>query len=63
VDPTGHAWEPRGGDRDLCGAYPNTFYVPTGFDHLMRRVWSNVNAPPARSVQPDAPTPYFNSAP
>jgi len=66
VDKNSHAWELLAGGEigDLCGAYPNTFYVPTGFDHLMQRVWSNVNAAAGHDpCQPDAPAPYFNSAP
>jgi hypothetical protein len=66
VDPNSHAWELLAGGEigDLCGAYPNVFYVPTGFDHLMQRVWSNANAAAGHDpCQPDAPTPYFNSAP
>jgi hypothetical protein len=66
VDPDSHAWELLAGGEigDLCGAYPNVFYVPTGFDHLMQRVWSNVNAAAGHDpCQPDAPAPYFNSAP
>lgn len=66
VDQNSHAWELLAGGEigDLCGAYPNVFYVPTGFDHLMQRVWSNANAAAGHDpCQPDAPTPYFNSAP
>ena len=66
VDANSHAWELLAGGEigDLCGAYPNVFYVPTGFDHLMQRVWSNANAAAGHDpCQPDAPTPYFNSAP
>jgi hypothetical protein len=66
VDANSHAWELLAGGEigDLCGAYPNVFYVPTGFDHLMQRVWSNANAAASHDpCQPDAPTPYFNSAP
>ena len=66
VDANSHAWELLAGGEigDLCGAYPNVFYVPTGFDHLMQRVWSNANAAAGHDpCQPDAPAPYFNSAP
>ena len=39
-------------------------HILTGFDHLMQRVWSNVNAAAGHDpCQPDAPMPYFNSAP
>ncbi len=66
VDANSHAWELLAGGEigDLCGAYPNVFYVPTGFDHLMQRVWSNANAAAGHDpCEPDAPSPYFNSAP
>jgi hypothetical protein len=69
VDANSHAWELLAGGEigDLCGAYPNVFYVPPGFDHLMQRVWSNANAAashdPCEPILGGAPTPYFNSAP
>jgi hypothetical protein len=59
VDPDSHAWELLAGGEigDLCGAYPNVFYVPTGFDHLMQRMWSNANAAASHNpCQPDAPS-------
>jgi hypothetical protein len=66
VDPDSHAWELLAGGEvgDLCGAFPDSFYKPTGFDHLVQRVWSNANAAAGHDpCEPDGTTPYFNAAP
>ncbi len=66
VDGDSHAWELLAGGEigDLCGAFPDSFYTPKGFDHLVQRVWSNANAAAGHDpCEPNGTTPYFNSAP
>lgn len=64
VDDASHAWEVFGGEiGDLCAAFPDSFYRPPGFDHLVQRVWSNANAAASHDpCQPNGTTPYFNAA-
>ncbi len=49
---------------DVCAYFPDSFYRPTGVDNLVQRVWSNASAAAGHGpCEPDAPSPYFNSAP
>jgi hypothetical protein len=66
VDSSSHAWELLAGGEigDLCAAFPDSFYKPTGFTTLVQRVWSNAAAAASHDpCEPDGTTPYFNSAP
>jgi hypothetical protein len=66
VDSASHAWELLAGGEigDLCAAFPDSFYKPAGFDHLVQRVWSNANAAANHDpCEPQGTSPYFNSAP
>ena len=66
VDASSHAWELLGGGEigDLCAGFGDVFYTPTGFDHLVQRVWSNAAAAAGHDpCQPDGASPYFNTAP
>lgn len=48
---------------DVCSYFPDSFYRPTGVDNLVQRVWSNKAAAASHGpCEPDAPSPYFNSA-
>ncbi len=64
VDDNSHAWEIFGGEiGDLCAGFPDSFYTPPGFDHLMQRVWSNANAAASHDpCEPMGTSPYFNAA-
>lgn len=65
VDGNDHAWEVFGGEiGDLCAGFPDSFYTPTGFAHLVQRVWSNASAAASHDpCEPMGNSPYFNSAP
>jgi hypothetical protein len=66
VDANSHAWELLAGGEvgDLCAAFPDSFYKPSGFDHLVQRIWSNQAAAADHDpCEPDGTSPYFNAAP
>jgi hypothetical protein len=66
VDSASHAWELLAGGEigDLCAAFPDSFYTPTGFTTLVQRVWSNTAAAGSHDpCEPDGNVPYFNAAP
>jgi hypothetical protein len=66
VDANSHAWELLAGGEigDLCAAFPDSFYKPIGFDHLVQHIWSNAAAAASHDpCQPQGDVPYFNSAP
>jgi hypothetical protein len=49
---------------DLCAAYPDSFYKPTGITSLVQRVWSNAAAMAGHDpCEPNGASPYFNAAP
>jgi hypothetical protein len=49
---------------DLCAAFPDSFYKPTGLTSLVQRVWSNAAAMAGHDpCEPDGASPNFNSAP
>jgi hypothetical protein len=66
VDFSDKAWAILAGPEigDVCAYFPDSFYRPTGISSLVQRVWSNKSAAASHGpCEPDAPSPYFNSAP
>ncbi len=49
---------------DMCAQFPSSFYVPTDFNHLVQRNWSNVAAKAGHDpCVPADKSPYFNTMP
>jgi hypothetical protein len=66
VDAAHMGWALLGGGEigDLCAAFPDSFYTPTGITSLVQRVWSNAAAMAGHDpCEPNGASPYFNSAP
>jgi hypothetical protein len=66
VDSSSLAWSLLAGGElgDLCAAFPDSFYKPSGFDNLVQRIWSNAAAAGSHDpCEPQGNSPYVNAAP
>lgn len=49
---------------DMCAQFPTSFYVPTDFNHVVQRNWSNAAAKAGHDpCVPAGTQPYFNTMP